>query len=139
MTRLHYGYIYIYKYMSMYRYRVLYIPESQVVQDFFRQPYETVPHYCTIPCRRSSHDLWGEWLGISGSPRIFVDASSCFTDFFSVPLYQNVMLKGQLFFVHSKKTSSSEASLCISLIFSFGTTRFILGEFHHLRSHGPID
>ena len=29
--------------------------------------------------------------------------------------------------------------LYISLIFSLGTTRFILGQFQHLESHGPID
>lgn len=38
-----------------------------------------------------------------------------------------------------KKKQFHPKHLSISLIFSFGTTRFILGQLEHLESHGPIN
>lgn len=75
-----------------------------------------------------------EWLGF---PVQFCDASSCFTDLFlSVP---ECGVEGANVVRPFQKDNFIRSISILSLIFSFGTTRFILGQFRHLESHGPID
>ena len=55
------------------------------------------------------------------------------------PSVPEFMLGNRPFQTKTEKQQFYPKHLSISLIFSFDTTRFILGQFRHLESHGPID